>query len=840
MKILILGFFFRNNLGDDAFVVVYKQLLSNHTLYFFNTDDYPDILKVIHDVDIILCGGGDIINNYFINSIKRIIDHVNIPIYAISIGIPFAPLIQEGYLDIFDYVIVRNQIDLAPIQQRLKFENCSYSPDIVFLLDEFKNKLVNNNNIISKYNINNNYFNIGVFLPRTILHPDCPKYYNRIIINISNILKALANNKNYKIYLIPFNFAKNNNENDKLLNIDIKNLCPQDNIININDNIDCESMFLLYDILDFNICGRLHSHIYSIATKTPFISIAFTRKVKNLMIENELDNYMYLPELDNTYYCPIKFDEKELLLKINYCISQKEIIYNKLVNIMIQKHELLSHFKTTFVDLINRNHLRSTPPFYLSNQEKKQMINKIGTLIIKGIYEKYNIVLDDKLYYYRELLFNINNIQQVIDIIKDDNNIMNNVDLNKFLSGIICIIITNITQPIFFYGLNEQILSYDYNFLDSLNYLINMTYKETNYKSKFIKLPEITKTWNYKKTLNINYISQIDFRGLHRSGWQFVVDHLCALASTNNNSVIIDAYLDRTFHWGNDVLHLIDKIPFKSKWIGFIHHTYDTQYSEFNNINLFKNKNFINSLKFCKGLFVLSDVLRKRIMFDLSKTGYNIKVNTLYHPSDFNCKVFDINKFLINTNKKIVQIGGWLRNSYAIYQLNLPNSLNKFLIKKAVLKGRAMENYFKPNNMFEKLSKSKFITNKYYSGMIEYLEKLDSSVEIISELSNDDYDILLEKNIVFINLYDASAVNTVIECIIRNTPILINKIPAVVEYLGENYPFYYDDISDAGLKAIDINQIIQTYNYLKEMDKTKFTINYFIKSFINSSIYKSL
>ena len=98
------------------------------------------------------------------------------------------------------------------------------------------------------------------------------------------------------------------------------------------------------------------------------------------------------------------------------------------------------------------------------------------------------------------------------------------------------------------------------------------------------------------------------------------------------------------------------------------------------------------------------------------------------------------------------------------------------------------------------------------------------------------YDKLLTENIVFINLVDASAVNTVIECIVRETPIIINKIPAVVELLGENYPLYFTE-KDMNIKVYEMlkadRKILKAHKYLKNMKKEKFFINNFIIEFKN-------
>ena len=107
------------------------------------------------------------------------------------------------------------------------------------------------------------------------------------------------------------------------------------------------------------------------------------------------------------------------------------------------------------------------------------------------------------------------------------------------------------------------------------------------------------------------------------------------------------------------------------------------------------------------------------------------------------------------------------------------------------------------------------------------------SVNIIHKLSNNEYDNLFISSIIFIFLFDASAVNTIIEAIVRNTPILVNKIEPVVEYLGINYPFYYENMEEATIKLNDIKLIKKTHEYLKKMDKTFLNVESFINNFKN-------
>jgi len=132
-----------------------------------------------------------------------------------------------------------------------------------------------------------------------------------------------------------------------------------------------------------------------------------------------------------------------------------------------------------------------------------------------------------------------------------------------------------------------------------------------------------------------------------------------------------------------------------------------------------------------------------------------------------------------------------------------------------------------------------FYMNKFvHSSNInaDELNDMINSVEKINYLSNDDYDRLLSENIVFIDLIDASACNTVIECIARNTPILVNKLPAIVEVLGPHYPFYYESIEEANYKLSDYNYINEAHHYLKSMDKSFLRIETFIEKLLKSPI----
>ena len=75
----------------------------------------------------------------------------------------------------------------------------------------------------------------------------------------------------------------------------------------------------------------------------------------------------------------------------------------------------------------------------------------------------------------------------------------------------------------------------------------------------------------------------------------------------------------------------------------------------------------------------------------------------------------------------------------------------------------------------------------------------------------------------------------------RNTPILINPLPAIVEYLGREYPFYFTSLEEAAEKLTDLDLICRAHKYLAvHPAKEKLTGTFFLKSMAESPIYRAL
>lgn len=203
-KILVLGYYDRHNLGDEMFKIAISKIFEKMVCHFISTDDFNGNNN---DYDYIICGGGDIINNYFHDKIKNIIKGFEGNIFALGIGIPYRILIHEGYLDIYDHVFIREKTDLLRIQRRLGSQYAHYLPDLAFVLDAPKNNTKN------KYKIEGSNL-IGIFLIQSIYN------IKHIIYQLIKLFEYILD-KGHTLVFYAFNTSDNIEESDNIINNEI-------------------------------------------------------------------------------------------------------------------------------------------------------------------------------------------------------------------------------------------------------------------------------------------------------------------------------------------------------------------------------------------------------------------------------------------------------------------------------------------------------------------------------------------------------------------------------------------------------------------------------------------
>lgn len=346
-----------------------------------------------------------------------------------------------------------------------------------------------------------------------------------------------------------------------------------------------------------------------------------------------------------------------------------------------------------------------------------------------------------------------------------------------------------------------------------------------------------------------------NYKGYHRSGWDFVLRGLASMDAMNlvrHSDYMLDTYVDRTFHWGRVTLEAAGHLPYREPWLGILHHTFHEGYSAYNSTELFRNQTFLDSLVCCHGLVTLSEYLAVQVRTALRAAGWpNISVHSLTHPTETPLhSKFSMPAFLANSKRQVVQVGAWLRDPYAIY--DLPLYENALGVTKAALRGKDMDGsmnfpglldvvLLRPQyhdesqsgdicrpSPYEMCRPEPTSVSRFGAGLFENLQRQLASVEVLDSLSNDAYDDLLSKNIIFLKLVDCSAVNTVIECIVRDTPLLVNRHPALEEVLGTSYPGFYVNAYHAASMAQDLNAINAIHAYVKRLNKDRFDIRVFV------------
>lgn len=137
--ITILGYYSWGNLGDEAYKLAFPILLKNSG---FDVRDENilyigpyDKVKIPAETSLVICGGGDVINDYFSEFFAQSgTATCKCPIYAISVGITYPSTVTSRYLSQYDKIYVRHRAFPRELAAIAGTNNVYHIPDIAFLL----------------------------------------------------------------------------------------------------------------------------------------------------------------------------------------------------------------------------------------------------------------------------------------------------------------------------------------------------------------------------------------------------------------------------------------------------------------------------------------------------------------------------------------------------------------------------------------------------------------------------------------------------------------------------------------------------------------------------------
>ena len=313
--------------------------------------------------------------------------------------------------------------------------------------------------------------------------------------------------------------------------------------------------------------------------------------------------------------------------------------------------------------------------------------------------------------------------------------------------------------------------------------------------------------------INKSYINQYKLisdyyiKANHRSGWKNLIkncldNNILSIKKNKKKIILIDSMEDYFLYNNNHVIH--------EPWIGIIHFTNDLPiHLKEQEIRSVVNAAY-KSINTCIGIITLSKYNEQQVKYFFPK---KIKTYFIKHPIEIINKSFNIENFLINGIIKppsIIQLGLQYRQASTIYTINVPNY-------KIWLPGS------------DKIKSINIARKELYH--LNIPETNLNEVEIIHTDSVDEFDNLLLNNIVIIPLWNASANNSVLECMEMNIPAFVTRLPATEEYLGTDYPMFYSDIREVeeiiNNKSLFQQKYMETYEYLIALDKSDIHYEHF-------------
>ncbi|MFN9547383.1 MAG: hypothetical protein ACK6AD_09995 [Cyanobacteriota bacterium] len=296
--------------------------------------------------------------------------------------------------------------------------------------------------------------------------------------------------------------------------------------------------------------------------------------------------------------------------------------------------------------------------------------------------------------------------------------------------------------------------------------------------------------------------------GFHRHGWSWVVSKLAEKLHSPNAAIRILSFAEQSLLFQGHNSHFYSPYTPTKPWIGIFHlpPRVPFVYSRSHQLSRLRDEpRLAKIMQSCLASISLSSYLENYISTSIhpARPAY-----TVLHPAPYNVDCFNLELVLAHLRTtghvRLIQLGFWLRKHHLIHSLkhSIPHRIEAFHVG---------------------------INNDSQMRIVS----LDLSLHNVSahdnvymtyRLNARDYDHLLTNALVLLPLYDTSANNSLIECITRCTPVIIERHPAVVQYLGADYPFYYQDF-DQLLCLLEspllAEKIAQAHDYLYHLRESR-------------------
>lgn len=272
MKIHVLGYYDRLNVGDEAFRPTINHFFLGHDVEFYNIDNYRQ--QPPPTPDVLVLGGGDVVTPYYLPVASKI----NCKKIALGVGLGYESESDLAAEAGFDAWFLRNQNDVKLLGSKTK-ASVEYTPDLAFHLQPSGRK------VLHRYHTGDQP--VVAVLLTDYLMPSSTRsgdlFWNRaraFLEDFGPFCKKLES-EGFRVLAVPC--STDQHADDRRIHMSVRAFADP-KMICVHDFLQPQEMVDLLSEVKFSICQRFHSHVFSMIAGKPILSIGFTRKVQKLIM----------------------------------------------------------------------------------------------------------------------------------------------------------------------------------------------------------------------------------------------------------------------------------------------------------------------------------------------------------------------------------------------------------------------------------------------------------------------------------------------------------------------------------------------------------------------------
>lgn len=284
--------------------------------------------------------------------------------------------------------------------------------------------------------------------------------------------------------------------------------------------------------------------------------------------------------------------------------------------------------------------------------------------------------------------------------------------------------------------------------------------------------------------------------GKHQHGWPWICSYL--QSKSDPSGVLLDDFVEDSIE--NDPEFAARAEP----WVGIFHHPpapVDQLRNKTHADRYLADPQWKPALSHMIAAISLSEEFGTFLYHHPAITS---PVITLVHPTKLTEHRFDPSA-LHQPTVQLLTFGSYMKNTRVLEHVATPDWIERVKVE--------------PSEGYE--ANWHAACGRWLSNRQSY-----SGVKSLPRLSDVEFEQQLTRSVVILEFFSLAASNALLECVARNVPVLVNRLPAAVEYLGPHYPLFYSRLSEVP-ELLTRERLSAGYDYLVRLDKQSFSLYHF-------------